>query len=164
MPDWRGLLLWNRGPNEYAAGLDLGDGRMLPPEDVIDGYSTRLIANRRSASRTVPVQVEDDLSAAITVMAPDLAPLASLAERVADAVPAVEPEPDFRRNLYEALERTHRQHLSQRALGTRPAPGDGGRRLVAALFAVAILVLIFGAVGWLTVRRIKRAHAPDLIV
>lgn len=30
-----------------------------------------------------------------------------------------QPAPDFRRKLHRALERTHRQHAAQRALGTR---------------------------------------------
>jgi hypothetical protein len=37
-------------------------------------------------------------------------------------VPLVEPERQFRENLHQALERTHRQHAAQRVLGTRVAP------------------------------------------
>ncbi len=158
MRDLKGLLHWNRGPGLYATGLDLGDGRTMPPEDVLDGHSARLLAGRRSGARTVPVQVDDNLSAAITVMAPNLAPLADLAEQVAVAVPAVQPEPDFRRNLYAALERTHRQYLTQEALGTRPPHDRGGHPIATAMLAAAAVACIAGLLAWLTLRRTGKAH------
>jgi hypothetical protein len=104
------------------AGMDLGNGRVLPPEDVLEGHYRRLAAQRAAATRQVSVQVGDNLTVAITVLAPDLVPLTRVAERVSDAVPRVEPAPQFRAHLHEALERTHRQHAVERALGMRAQP------------------------------------------
>ena len=106
-------------------GIDLGQGRMLPPEDVLEGHFRRVQAQPRAAARpaqTVAVQVRPNLTAAIAVMAPALAPLAAVAEGVSSAVPPVQPTPEFRAHLQQALERTHRQHAAQRCLGARPAP------------------------------------------
>lgn len=69
--------------------------------------------------RSVPVQVGDTLFTAITVLAPQLAPLTALAEDVACALPLVQPAQSFRASLHSALEQTHRQHAAQRVLGTR---------------------------------------------
>ncbi len=135
------LLPWVH--DNQLSGLDMGDGRILPPEDVLDGHSARLLQNRRyQQTRTiVPVQVNDAVSAAIAVLAPDLRPLADLAEEVAYAVPAVEPEPTFRQNLYDALERTRRQHLVEERLGTRAGSSSGHVAKTALIsFAVGILI------------------------
>ena len=108
--------LWPSGKSGTASGIDLGDGRVLNPEDVLEGHY------RRVRGRVVPaaVQVNDSLVAAIGVLAPNLAPLTAVAEEVATMVPPVAPEPEFRAHLHQALEQTHRQHAAQRILGTRP--------------------------------------------
>ena len=148
-------LLSPRLEREYAASrIDMGDGQTLGPEDVLEGHWNRLVAQRRTRdARTVQVRVSDNFSAAIMVMAPELAPLTELAEDVADVLPAVHPAPQFRRDLYQALERTHRQHSAQRALGTRfEQPPDEGRRAVwQALALVAITLLLWA--GWRRARR-----------
>jgi len=151
-------LPWSRHGSGYGTGLDLGDGRTLPPEDVLDGHSVRLLARRQSNVRTVPIQLHD-LSAAIMVMAPDLAPLADLAEEVAVAVPAVAPEAAFRRNLHEALERTHRQHRVEEALGTRPKRQHTSKHGTAFAAAVVLSLCVCSALGWLAVRRSRRARS-----
>ena len=150
-------LPWRGRGSAYGHGLDLGDGRTLPPEDVLDGHSIRLLARRQRNVRTVPVQLHD-LSAAITVMAPDLAPLADLAEEVAVAVPAVAPEADFRRNLHEALERTHRQRRVEEALGTRPVLKQSGNHWVVAAAVVVLVLCVSAALGWWAMRRRNRAR------
>ncbi|MDI9548050.1 MAG: hypothetical protein QM346_10680, partial [Chloroflexota bacterium] len=55
---------------EYAASrIDMGDGRTLGPEDVLEGHWNRLVAQRRTRdARTVQVRVSDNFSAAIMVM------------------------------------------------------------------------------------------------
>ena len=152
------FLPWNWGDAAQPSGLDLGNGQVLAPEDVLDGHSARLLADReRTGIQTVPVQVHDNLSAAITVLAPQLAPLTNLAAEVAAAVPAVAPEPAFRRNLYEALERTHRQYRTQEALGTRPLPRHDSRHHVALrvsiVASIVLAVCAAGLVAWLARRR-----------
>lgn len=116
------------GVNEVLpkGGIDLGNGRVMGAEDVLEGHFRRMAAHRQPADpparRQVAVQVGDNLMVAITVLAPDLAPLTEIAEKVSGALPLVEPERHFRENLHQALERTHRQQAAQRILGTRPAP------------------------------------------
>ena len=120
-------------------GLDLGQGRVLPPEDVLEGHFRRVQGQPRAAmtrpTQVVSVQARPNVTAAIAVMVPALAPLAAVAEGVSSALPPVQPAPDFRAHLQQALERTHRQHAAQRVLGARPvprraaAPGDGPRLL-----------------------------------
>lgn len=127
--------------------IDFGNGATLGPEDVLETHFQRLARRRLSARRpvrgsaiadpvlrrwaergerqstgprTVPVQVGDNLVAAITVLAPQLAPLTELAEDVAAQVAPVQPEQAFRTSLHHALEQTHRRHAAQRTLGMRP--------------------------------------------
>jgi len=148
-------LLGARAERDYAASrIDMGDGRTLGPEDVLEGHWNRLVAQRRARDpRTVQVRVADNFSAAIMVMAPELAPLTELAEEVADVLPAVHPAPQFRRDLYAALEQTHRQHSAQRALGTRlEQPPDEERRAVWQALALLALGLLLWA-GWRKARR-----------
>ena len=145
---------WTPAP---PRGIDLGDGRILGAEDVLEGHFRRLASRPRS--QNVHVQVSDDLAAAITVLAPDLAPLTIVAEEVADAVPLVQPAPDFRQHLHQALERTHRQHAAQRTLGTRPTPAPStdarpATQHMAAL--ITLLVVLVVAWRWWT----QRSTAP----
>ena len=123
LPMWLQLLnrIWQR-EQLPTGGVDLGNGRVLGAEDVLEGHFQRVSTRRQQATRQVAVQVGDNLMVAIAVLAPDLAPLTEVAEQVSNAVPFVEPEARFRENLHKALERTHRQHAAQRVLGTRPAP------------------------------------------
>jgi hypothetical protein len=109
------------------SGIDLGNGRVLGAEDVLEGHYRRMATRRQQAlsqptTHQVAVQVGDNLMVAIAVLAPDLAPLTAVAEQVSGAVPLVEPEERFRQNLHQALERTHRQQAAQRLLGTRSTP------------------------------------------
>ena len=117
---------WRRRERLPQSGIDLGNGRVMGAEDVLEGHYRRLTSRRQVArqqqARQVSVQVGDNLMVAIAVLAPDLVPLTELAEQVSGVVPPVEPERAFRENLHQALERTHRQHAAQRALGTRPVP------------------------------------------
>ena len=123
LPGWLQSVnrIWSREALPQG-GIDLGNGRVLGAEDVLEGHYRRMTSRRQPATRQVAVQVGDNLMVAIAVMAPDLAPLTEVAEKVSGAVPHVEPEARFRQNLHQALERTHRQHAAQRVLGTRPAP------------------------------------------
>lgn len=126
------------------AGIDLGGGRTMPPEDVLEGHFRRM--TNRGRACTVQVHVADDLYAAIVVLAPELAPLTGLAEDLAHAMPEVRPAPQFRQDLHQALERTHRQHSAQRVLGTRARP----ETLAAEQSRQAWMLLLFSLLALLT--------------
>lgn len=128
------------------SGIDLGDGRTLGAEDVLEGHFRRLSARPRT--HKVEVQVNDNLIAKIMVLAPDLAPLTELAEEVADVVPPVHPAPEFRHHLHQALERTHRQHQAQRMLGTRRAPEPAKRARPALMATMLMAALLLIAWHW----------------
>lgn len=160
MTSWTGWMehfgVWTPAP---PPGIDLGNGRVLGAEDVLEGHFRRMAARPQTCN--VRVQVADNLAAAITVLAPDLAPLTQVAEQVAVAMPHVEPAPDFRLQLHQALERTHRQHAAQRVLGTRPlsqpAPPAHSPGRIAAL--VTLFVVLVVAWRWWT----QRAEAPATV-
>ena len=130
-----------------ASQVDLGNGRFLKAEDVLDGHFHRL------ATATVPVQVRSDLTAAITVLAPGLTPLTDLAEEVAQAVPLVQPAPHFRHHLHKALEQTHRQQTAQRILGTRPPAVSQTTPWPIFVLFVLITVALLGIIGYRQQRR-----------
>jgi hypothetical protein len=135
------LLEWTKLRNEPPLAptrVSMGNGRFLAAEDVLEGHFHRLTT--QPGTQTVTLQVKDDLSAAITVLAPELTPLTRVAQEVAQTVPAVQPEPRFRENLHSALERTHRQHTAQRVLGTR-SPTPTGRSFWRTVAPVAVLIL-----------------------
>ena len=101
-------------PELPADKVDLGNGQIVQGEDVLDSHFT----NRLDTPR-LTVHVEGDLNRALTALAPGLASLTELAEKVDEAVPRAQPAPQFRQDLQKALELTHRQHHAQRVLGTR---------------------------------------------
>jgi hypothetical protein len=101
-------------PEASAEKVDLGNGHIVKGEDVLDSHFT----NRLDTPR-LTVHVEGDLNRALTALAPGLASLTELAEKVDEAMPRAQPAPQFRQDLQKALELTHRQHHAQRVLGTR---------------------------------------------
>jgi hypothetical protein len=142
------LLEWAKlrnDPMPSPTPVNMGNGRFLTAEDVLEGHFRRLTT--QPTAQTVTLQVKDDLNAAITVLAPELTPLTRVAQEVAQTVPAVQPEPRFRQNLHSALERTHRQHSAQRVLGTR-SPTPTGSPLWHTAAPVAVLFLALFAL-WL---------------
>ena len=133
---------------DQQARIDLGNGNFLEAEDVLEGHFHRL------ASTTVPVQVNANLTAAITVLAPGLTPLTELAEEVAHTVPLAQPAPQFRYHLHQALEQTHRQQAAQRILGTRPAAQAQGPTWGAITLILLAAVAVLGVLVYLQ----KRQH------
>lgn len=109
-----GFLQWSDQPDAPVTPVDLGNGRSVQAEDLLDSHFT----NRIDAPR-LTVHVEGDLNRALTALAPGLASLTELAEEVDQAVPRAQPTPQFRQDLQKALELTHKQHHAQRVLGTR---------------------------------------------
>lgn len=101
-------------PELLTEKVDLGNGHIVKGEDVLDSHFT----NRLDTPR-LTVHVEGDLNRALSALAPGLASLTELAEKVDEAVPRAQPAPQFRQDLQKALELTHRQHHAQRVLGTR---------------------------------------------
>ncbi len=145
---WQGLKS-EAADSLGASQVDLGNGRFLNAEDVLDGHFHRI------ARATVPVQVRSDLTAAITVLAPALTPLTNLAEEVAQTVPLVQPTAHFRHQLHQALEQTHRQQSAQRILGTRPpASSKSTPWPIFVLFVLTAVVLL----GYLGYRQQRRAR------
>jgi hypothetical protein len=70
---------WRR--DRRRATIDMGHGRTLSVEDVLDGHFRRMTRDamtRTVDARTVEIQVDDQLRAAITVLAPDLSPTQSM--------------------------------------------------------------------------------------
>ncbi|MDQ3250031.1 MAG: hypothetical protein M3Q45_12600 [Chloroflexota bacterium] len=131
--------------------IDLGNGKFLAAADLLEGHFHRL------ATATVPVQVDRSLTAAITVLAPDLTPLTTLAEEVAQTVLRVQPAPHFRHQLQQALEQTHRQHTAQRVLGTRQAPPPAGVTWLMFSVCVALVITVVGV--WRYRQQGRRAQA-----
>lgn len=109
-----GFLQGSDQPEIPVTPVDLGNGRIVKAEDLLDSHFT----NRIGAPR-LTVHVEGDLNKALTALAPGLASLTELAEEVDQAVPRAQPTPQFRQDLQKALELTHKQHHAQRVLGTR---------------------------------------------
>jgi len=133
-----GFLNVNGQLDAPAAPIDLGNGRFVEAEDVLDSHFT----NRLEPPR-LTVHVEGDLNQALTALAPGLASLTELAEEVNQVVPRAQPAPQFRQDLHKALELTHRQHQAQRVLGTRietPEPQTPWL-MIALLFMVMVSVV-----------------------
>jgi hypothetical protein len=135
-------MLWSelRGrllpQNQANRKIDMGDGRFVTAADVLEGHFHRL------ATQTVTVQLKPDLQAAITVVAPELAPLTAVASEVAHAMPQVQPGEQFRQELHRALELTHRQQHAQRVLGTRPPAAEMQSFWWLAALLVGVLVTL----------------------
>ncbi|RIK47639.1 MAG: hypothetical protein DCC57_14070 [Chloroflexi bacterium] len=132
------FLPWRRDQQEDTGpAIDMGSGHFLTAADLLEGHYHRL------ATQTVAVQVKPDLQAAITLVAPELAPLTAVASEVAQAMPRVQPAAHFRADLHRALELTHRQQHAQRVLGTRPLEKE--RELPWGIMVlVALLVFVSG--------------------
>ncbi|MBV7327134.1 hypothetical protein KFU94_02505 [Chloroflexi bacterium TSY] len=84
------------------------------------GYRYQSVNSKlQSSYLTTPIEQTDctNLTEAISALSPKLAPFAELAEDVAETVSPVEPEPQFRAHLQQALERAHQQQSAQRELG-----------------------------------------------
>ncbi|MEZ4863104.1 MAG: hypothetical protein R3C14_17425 [Caldilineaceae bacterium] len=141
---WR--TVWE-DQTEQAGKVDLGNGRFLSAEDVLDGHFHRL------SSTTVSVQVKQDLHHAIEVLAPDLSPLTEIAEEVVQIAPPAQPTPQFRDTLHKALEQTHRQHQAQRILGTRIDKPEPVIPWTMAALLVLVVAALFGATAYLARRR-----------
>lgn len=135
-------------------GVDLGGGRLLPAEDVLESHFRRMAA-RNSAlqddTQEVRIEVAPNLSAAIRVVAPKLAPLAEIAEEISNKIGTVTPDSQFRTELHRALEEAHRQLAAQRAAQPQT------RWFTSTLLWVAIAgisVTLFGlSIGALLLRR-----------
>jgi hypothetical protein len=134
---WLDWWPWGKESSELKQPIDMGNGRFVAPEDLLDGHFRQL------TRQSVQVQVKPNLQATIVVVAPSLAPLTAVAEEVAYTLPVVQPAPRFRQDLQRALEQTHRQQRAQRRLGTRPAPAQPptswGMLISGALLALILL-------------------------
>jgi hypothetical protein len=139
-------------PEDTGPAIDMGDGRFLTAADLLEGHYHRL------ATQTVAVQVKPDLQSAITVVAPELAPLTAVASEVAQAMPRVQPAAHFRADLHRALELTHRQQHAQRVLGTR-TPETESDLPWSLLILLASLVVVLAGLLWFRQHQRSRQSA-----
>ena len=111
------LPTWLGGKSDQR-NVDLGGGRLLPAEDVLESHFRRLAertAALQSGTQDVHIEVAPNLNAAIRVVAPKLAPLTEIAEELSYKISTVAPDMQFRSDLHRALEEAHRQLAEQRA-------------------------------------------------
>ncbi len=153
MPTLRSLRWPDLRNRRTPPAIDLGGGRHLPAEDLLEGHFRRLAST--PASQEIQVQVTPNLNAAMRVVAPQLAPLTQIAEEIATTFPSVRPTEEFRRDLQRALEMAHRQQHAQRTLGTQSAPKDEASARWLWWLAVTAAVLIVVLIG-LGLRQRKR--------
>lgn len=150
MPTWAG-----RKP---VQGIDLGGGRTLPPEEVLESHFRRLaqMQTQGAANHTQDVRIEvaPNIKAAIRVMAPKLAPLTEIAEELAVKINSVEPEPGFRSELHRALEEAHRQMAAQRAAQPESRWFQSPILWAGLVAATSLLSLLLAFLAWR-----QRAHA-----
>ncbi len=151
-------IRWPTRQASVPPKIDFGGGFLVPAEDVLDGHLKRLL---RNSSQSVQIQTGHSLQSTIEVSSPELAPLTGLAEDLAEVVPDVSPEPNFREELHRALERTHRQHAAQRTLGTRPAPVSEKRRTISS-YLIMLNLFLLATLGLLVLRRYSRRHSRRL--
>ncbi len=131
---------WKRASPQ---AIDLGGGRMVAAEDLLEGHFRRLEAEARR-SQQVSVQVRPALKSVIEVAAPTLAPLTQIAEQVAAKLPTLQPAAGFRDELHRALEEAHRRRLD--------APTQPQTTGWPALLAAALVGL---GVAWLVLRLLR---------
>ena len=132
-----GFLQFREQPTLPVLQVDLGNGRFVKAEDVLESHFSN-----RLDTPSLTVHVEGDLNRALTVLAPGLASLTELAEEVDQAVPRVQPTPQFRQDLQKALELTHRQHHAQRVLGTRVDTPEAQMPWTIISFVVVVMVCV----------------------
>lgn len=110
MPQWQLFWPWQSQQLQFVTTVDMGGGRVINSVDIVDGHAQRL-----SEEST------NDLTSAIHVVAPQLAPLTDLAQEIADRSTKAHPDDKFRSDLQRALETTHRQQTARRSLGIQAA-------------------------------------------
>jgi hypothetical protein len=152
----RRAIPWPWQRTKSNRDIDLGGGRFVPPEDLLEGHFRRIAqpappsrtpAQGQSAGHEVRVQVGADMSAAIRVVAPTLAPLTQVAEELAGRLISVKPTPQFRADLHRALEAELQRRLeSDESSDTPPAAWTWAA-------AAFITFGIAGLVLWLLRRR-----------
>lgn len=140
---------WRRRP---AQGIDLGGGRMVAPEDLLEGHFARL-RMPHGPSTDVSVAASPMLTSVIRVAAPTLAPLTEIAEQLAEKLPTIQPADKFRSELLHALEDAHRRRLDGAAATAQSA-------LPRWLIALVGVVAAVGAAGLLLALLSRRAQRP----
>ena len=150
----RRAISWPWQRTRATSSIDLGGGRLVHPEDLLEGHFRRIAAPaqpsapQRAAEHEVQVQVSPDMSSAIRVVAPALAPLAQVAEELAARLTTVKPTPQFRADLHRALEAELQRRLENPDIAAAPRPVWA--------WVAAALITTFGLAGvalWLLRRR-----------
>lgn len=117
MHPWQPWSGWQRDSKLFATHIDLGNGKMVRSEDLLDGHANNLRTIKLDHA-TEPKK--RDLTSAVRVVAPEIAPLTDLAYTIAEKSPQSQPKDKFRADLQHALESTHRQQKVRRTLGMQP--------------------------------------------
>ncbi len=149
----RRAIMWPWRRTSANKGIDLGGGRLVPAEDLLEGHYRRIayplpIPAQPAAVQDVHVQVDPAMSTAIRVVAPTLAPLAQVAEEVAAKLTSVKPTAQFRADLHRALEAE-----LQRRLADEETPRAAVPVWVWAIAGVISAIGLAGASLWFLQRR-----------
>lgn len=151
--DW--WMPWS-GRKTGVDGIDLGGGRIMPAEDVLESHFRRIASMKNApAAQDVRIEVAPNIKAAIRVMAPKLAPLAEIAEELAVKINSVEPEPGFRSDLHRALEEAHRQLAAQRAAQPESHWFRSPILWAGLVAATTALTVVLAVVSWRQRRRVR---------
>lgn len=152
MPQWQRWSLWQTENRGFATHIDLGNGRTMRTEDLLDGHARRL----NGASANAADQYgKSNLTTAVRVVAPQVAPLTDLAQTIAEKSTPAHPANKFRSDLQQALENTHRQQNVRRTLGIQPSSRKEKSVWQSRWFFLATVVMVLLTVGIL--RRRYRA-------
>lgn len=118
MVQWHFVWPWQREEIQFATAVDLGGGRMVSAEDIVDGHAQRL---HKETRHEADKSTSTNLTNAVRTVAPELAPLTDLAQKIADQSTKAQPDGKFRSDLQQALESTYRQQHVRRKLGLQLA-------------------------------------------
>ncbi|MFN8440241.1 MAG: hypothetical protein U0175_05715 [Caldilineaceae bacterium] len=118
MVQWHLVWPWQTEEIQVATTVDLGGGRVVNAEDIVDGHAQRL---HKEAKQETDKSTSTSVTNAMRVVAPELAPLTDLAQNIANQSTKAQPDGKFRSDLQRALESSYRQQHVRRKLGLQPA-------------------------------------------
>lgn len=142
MFQWQQWRPWQENQFVGTAEIDLGSGKKVHAVDLVDGHAQRLRENTAGLD-----EGKRDLTDAVRVIAPQLAPLTDLAQNISNHSTPAHPTTKFRKDLQQALEISHRQQSVRRTLGIQP-PAQKETvwwQSPWLMLAVAVLIVVIGS-------------------